>query len=331
LAVSGATVFAGGGFSIIGGQLRNLIAALDATNGLATAWNPGVHFGGVYALAVSGDTVYAGGDFTDVGGQARDGIAALDATSALATAWHPVVDGRVNALAASGGTVYAGGGFTSISGQAVRGVARILPPPASPPSVTVLSPNGREGVNIGTTRRLSWSASAPAPGVQSVDVYLSRNGALGPWELLAAGAPNAGHYDWVVTAPASAGHCYLWVDARDYTGQLGSDVADAGFTIGSGLLGTDPPTGEVAFALERVAPNPVRGRATLTYAVPRSSALRLTLVDVQGRVVSTVFEGVREAGRHTAPLDATGLAAGLYFAHLQGPGADLRQRVVIVE
>ena len=40
LAVSGSTVYAGGVFTSIGGQSRSNIAALDATTGLATAWNP---------------------------------------------------------------------------------------------------------------------------------------------------------------------------------------------------------------------------------------------------------------------------------------------------
>ena len=79
LAVSGSTVYAGGLFSSIGGQNRNNIAALDASSGLATAWDPDA--GGDYpydyvqALAVSGSTIYVGGPFTSIGGQNRGYLA----------------------------------------------------------------------------------------------------------------------------------------------------------------------------------------------------------------------------------------------------------------
>src|SRR5262249_58275132 len=74
--------------------------SLDATNGLATAWNPGAN-GPVSALAVSGSTVYAGGDFTSAGGQPRTDIAALDAATGLATAWHPAANRPLSPLAVS--------------------------------------------------------------------------------------------------------------------------------------------------------------------------------------------------------------------------------------
>ena len=94
LAVSGSTVYAGGYFTSIGGQNRSEIAALDATSGLATGWDPnagGTSYHEVHTLAVSGSTVYVGGEFSTVGGQARDNLAALDASSGLATAWDPGV------------------------------------------------------------------------------------------------------------------------------------------------------------------------------------------------------------------------------------------------
>src|SRR5262252_296629 len=72
LAVSGNIIYAGGCFHTVDGQTRNYLAALGASTGHATAWNPNANGRGVYSLAVSGNTIYAGGDFTSVDGQRRN-------------------------------------------------------------------------------------------------------------------------------------------------------------------------------------------------------------------------------------------------------------------
>lgn len=113
----GPVVYAAGFFTSIGGQVRNRIAALDATTGLATPWNPNAN-NSVLALAVSGGVVYAGGSFSNIGGQVRNRIAAVDAVTGAVTGWNPNASNTVNALAASNGLVYAGGIFTTIGGQA---------------------------------------------------------------------------------------------------------------------------------------------------------------------------------------------------------------------
>ena len=129
LAVSGNTVYAGGGFSLIGGQARNGAAALVATTGHASAWNPNVNLGPVNSIAPSGSVVYLGGQFTQLGGHSRRSIAAVDTTTGLDTGWNPNpnLNSAVDAVAVSGGTVYAGGDFTTIGGQTRYRIAALDP------------------------------------------------------------------------------------------------------------------------------------------------------------------------------------------------------------
>ena len=123
------TVYVGGQFEAIGGQPRASIAALDATSGLATPWNPGANTPNtdhtVYSLAVRGTTVYAGGGFSSIGGQPRNGIAALDAASGEATPWDPSALGTVFSLALDDHAIYLGGDFSSIGGLPQASVAAI--------------------------------------------------------------------------------------------------------------------------------------------------------------------------------------------------------------
>ena len=132
LVVSGATVYLGGEFMSIenssgtGTVTRDYAAAVDATSGFDTGWNPSPNEP-VYALAVSGDTVYLGGDFSSIenssgtGTVTRDYAAAVDATTGFDTGWNPNPDGAVEAVAVSGDTVYLGGQFTSIENSSGTG------------------------------------------------------------------------------------------------------------------------------------------------------------------------------------------------------------------
>ena len=132
LAVAGGVVYVGGTFSSTGGQPRADLAALDATTGAATSWNPGVSSASsenttVGALIATPSTVYVGGSFTTLGSSARSDLGALSTSTGLATAWNPQLTAvkadtehgtaAVDTLALSGNTLYVGGGLTSAGGH----------------------------------------------------------------------------------------------------------------------------------------------------------------------------------------------------------------------
>mgnify|MGYP001389585349 CR=1 FL=1 len=88
--------------------------------------------------------------------------------------------------------------------------------------------------------------------------------------------------------------------------------------------------GAARFALERLAPNPVGARTQVSYSLPQTVRVRLSLVDVQGREVGLLADAERAAGRHVALLDVSDLHAGLYFLCLRAGRDELRQRLIVV-
>jgi hypothetical protein len=115
LTVSGSTLYAGGAFTLAGGNPANYIAQWDGTK-----WSPlGSGVGGadpsVSALAASGGTLYVGGGFTTAGGNPASYIAQWDGNN-----WLPLGSGMnkpVNVLAATSSTLYVGGDFITAGGK----------------------------------------------------------------------------------------------------------------------------------------------------------------------------------------------------------------------
>lgn len=85
------------------------------------------------------------------------------------------------------------------------------------------------------------------------------------------------------------------------------------------------------FAITRLRPNPIQGAVDLEFALPREAAIRLTIVDVQGREIATLAEGTYRPGLHTAHWDGAGAAGrgGVYFARYRTPAGDFTQRVIL--
>jgi hypothetical protein len=109
-------LYVGGNFTIIDGQNRNYLAAIDIASGQVTSWNPDVD-GGVTSCAILGTTIYIGGIFTSVGGQSRNHVAAIDITSGQVTPWNPDANGTIYCIYPYNESLYIGGDFTKILGR----------------------------------------------------------------------------------------------------------------------------------------------------------------------------------------------------------------------
>ena len=58
--------------------------------------------------------------------------------------------------------------------------------------------------------------------------------------------------------------------------------------------------------------------------------MRLSVVDLLGREVAVLAEGVKTAGSHRVRFEGAGMASGIYFARLEaGDGIQTRKMVLI--
>jgi hypothetical protein len=105
----GSTIYAGGSFVTIGGARRPYLAALSASTGRATGWQPRASRV-VMALAVNGSRVFTGA--AGSGGQ----LAAYDGGGGRPR-WKRDFDGDVVAVVATSDAVYAGGHFHHAGGS----------------------------------------------------------------------------------------------------------------------------------------------------------------------------------------------------------------------
>jgi hypothetical protein len=100
----------------------------------------------------------------------------------------------------------------------------------------------------------------------------------------------------------------------------------------------DVPAGNgrpLSLSLRTPMPNPVFDRTEIQFELPADSDVRLSVFDITGRRVRTLFEGPKPAGRHSIGWDrgadtADRVSPGIYFVTLNTGEEERRTRVVIL-
>ncbi|HUA07447.1 MAG TPA: hypothetical protein VMB27_26330 [Solirubrobacteraceae bacterium] len=125
LALEGSTLYIGGAFDsaadVDGTATRAYLAALDASTGAVSAWNPTGLNGLVQGMIATPTAVYVGGQFT----APRNYLAAFSPADASLLAWNPNPDFFAEPAAISGSTVYIDGWFSHVGGQSRESVAAV--------------------------------------------------------------------------------------------------------------------------------------------------------------------------------------------------------------
>lgn len=124
-----------------------------------------------------------------------------------------------------------------------------------------------------------------------------------------------------------------------FVGAMGTTRWDTGWTVYNAQT-FDYSTGKVdneaqnvpdGFALNQNYPNPFNPSTTLSFSVPKSQNVRLSVYDLTGREVKMLVNGVVEAGAHQVTFDATSLTSGVYLYRLESDGYRMTQKMTLVK
>jgi hypothetical protein len=183
-------------------------------------------------------------------------------------------------------------------------------------AIQVLTPSRRTTYDPGDTCRISWRTFNP-PRCDSVSLFL-RADTTYELDTIAHGlAPDDTPYVWVVP-DIRADSAYVMAIAYGPGWQY--DESDSAIRILGTGIGEERPVRVRELRLT-VAPNPVRGPAHVSYDLPVSVPVELSVLDPAGRKVTTLTSGQLGSGQYQAVWNrqdrqGRALPAGVYFVRL---------------
>jgi parallel beta-helix repeat protein len=78
-------------------------------------------------------------------------------------------------------------------------------------------------------------------------------------------------------------------------------------------------------------PNPFNATTTLSYMLPQTGPVIISVYNLLGQRVRTIFEGKQQAGSHSLIWDASDLPSGVYFARLEAGERSQSVKMVLLK
>jgi hypothetical protein len=113
----------------------------------------------------------------------------------------------------------------------------------------------------------------------------------------------------------------------------GSYLNEIGFWYQPGwiLTGVEDELLPTRFSLGQNFPNPFNPVTTFRFGVPRTARVTVTVYDVAGRVVRELADDEYGPGYYSLPLNAEGLASGVYFCRMVSEGFEESRKLLLLK
>ena len=85
------------------------------------------------------------------------------------------------------------------------------------------------------------------------------------------------------------------------------------------------------FKLAQNYPNPFNPSTTISYSVPKTSKVILTVYDVMGREIAVLENSVKAAGTYSVSFNATDLSSGIYFYRMMADNKVFTKKFTVLK
>ena len=135
---------------------------------------------------------------------------------------------------------------------------------------------------------------------------------------------------------ASANNDDVYIDSITWRGSSGARMAGEELRIVAGRTAVEPETSSrdadaTGASLEQNFPNPFNPRTTISFRLAKETDVTLDVFDASGKLVATLVDGPKSAGRHSVEFDASSLTSGVYFYRLIAGGVIERNKMVLLK
>ena len=147
-------------------------------------------------------------------------------------------------------------------------------------------------------------------------------------DLLIAGMPSTGVWYYKVRSirPDASTSEWSGIMTFDYQGSA-VNTTDWG---ASGVAGKPTAKPVYGFALSAAYPNPVRGKATINFTLPKAGAYSMKVYNIAGQAVKTI-DGNGAAGANSIGLETRDMANGVFFYQLTAGGNKATRKLTVVK
>jgi hypothetical protein len=189
--------------------------------------------------------------------------------------------------------------------------------------ITPSYPRNYECFQNDGVRFLQWVSAVPANHPSSVKIELSTTGNSGPWNVVAASAPNNGTYQWTVPSAVVSANCYMRYTLYDST--LSTSVfAVTTSPFGIGTCNFTTGVSKVTdISSIKVYPNPTTSSITVQ-STKENQIESLFLYSMEGKLLESMVDGpwsIVNVGLH-------GFSAGIYFLDCKTENSSEKVKVV---